>query len=128
MNELTLTKMKQMKLYGMHGAFKTAVETGKTDHYSIDQFVSMIIDAEWDERHNRRIERIIKNANTYVNDNFWSSNSSDTAIKSVSGNVAVNPGDTISVWLQSTAGNNNMVQNFKLLSGALYYESVTMDG
>ena len=72
--------------------------------------------------------RIIKNANTYVNDNFWSSNSSDTAIKSVSGNVAVNPGDTISVWLQSTAGNNNMVQNFKLLSGALYYESVTMDG
>ena len=40
MNELTLTKMKQMKLYGMHGAFKTAVETGKTDHYSIDQFVS----------------------------------------------------------------------------------------
>ena len=60
MNELTLTKMKQMKLYGMHGAFKTAVETGKTDHYSIDQFVSMITDAEWDERHNRRIERIIK--------------------------------------------------------------------
>ncbi len=33
MNESTFTKMKQMKLYGMHGAFKTAVETGKTDHY-----------------------------------------------------------------------------------------------
>jgi len=62
MNELTCTKMKQMKLYGMHGAFKTAVETGKTDHYTIDQFVSMIIDAEWDERLNRRIERSISNA------------------------------------------------------------------
>ena len=62
MNESTLTKMKQMKLFGMHGAFKTAVETGKTDHYTIDQFVSMITDAEWDERHNRKIERIIKNA------------------------------------------------------------------
>ena len=62
MNELTLTKMKQMKLYGMHGAFKTAVETGRTDHYTIDQFVSMLTDAEWDERHNRRIERIITNA------------------------------------------------------------------
>lgn len=62
MNELTCTKMKQMKLYGMHGAFKTAVETGKTDHYTIDQFVSMITDAEWDERLNRRIERSISNA------------------------------------------------------------------
>lgn len=72
--------------------------------------------------------RVIKNTNTFVNDNFWSSNGSDTAIKSVSGNVTVNAGDTISVWLQSTAGNNNMVQNFKLLSGSLYYETVTMDG
>jgi len=62
MNESTFTKMKQMKLYGMHGAFKTAVETGKTDHYTIDQFVSMITDAEWDERLNRRIERSISNA------------------------------------------------------------------
>lgn len=62
MNEITLTKMNQMKLYGMHGAFKTAVETGKTDDYTLDQFVSMITDAEWDDRNNRRIERMIKNA------------------------------------------------------------------
>ena len=54
--------MKQMKLYGMHGAFKTAIETGKTDDYTIDQFTSMLTDAEWDERNNRRIERTIKNA------------------------------------------------------------------
>ena len=62
MNEITLTKMKQMKLFGMHGAFKTAIETGKTDDYTLDQFVSMIIDAEWDDRNNRKIERMIKNA------------------------------------------------------------------
>ena len=54
--------MKQMKLHGMHGAFKTAIETGKTDDYTIDQFVSMITDAEWDDRNNRKIERLIKNA------------------------------------------------------------------
>ena len=29
MNESTLVRMNQMKLYGMHGAFKTAIETGK---------------------------------------------------------------------------------------------------
>jgi len=62
MNETTLTKLKQMKLNGMHSAFKTAIETGKTDHYTLDQFFSMITDAEWDERYNRRIERGIKNA------------------------------------------------------------------
>ena len=62
MNEVTLTRMKQMKLHGMHGAFQTAIETGKTDDYTIDQFVSMITDAEWDDRNNRKIERMIKNA------------------------------------------------------------------
>lgn len=62
MNEITLTKMKQMKLYGMYNAFKTAVETGKTDDYTLDQFVSMVIDAEYDDRNNRKIERMIKNA------------------------------------------------------------------
>lgn len=62
MNETTLSKMKQMKLYGMHGAFRTAIETGKTDDYTLDQFLSMIIDAEWDDKLNRKIERAIKNA------------------------------------------------------------------
>lgn len=62
MNEPTVSKMKQMKLYGMHNAFKTAIESGRTDHYTLDQFVSMLIDAEWDEKHNRHIERSIKNA------------------------------------------------------------------
>jgi DNA replication protein DnaC len=62
MNEITLTKMKQMKLYGMHGAFRTAIETGKTNEYTLDQFVSMLTDAEWDDKNNRKIERLIKNA------------------------------------------------------------------
>ncbi len=62
MNEITLTKMKQMKLYGMHSSFKTAIETGKSDNYTLDQFVSMIIDAEWDDKNNRKIARSIKNA------------------------------------------------------------------
>lgn len=62
MNETTLTKMKHMKFYGMHGAFKTAIETGKTDDYTIDEFVEYITEAEWDDRQNRKIERGIKNA------------------------------------------------------------------
>ena len=62
MNETTLTKMKHMKLYGMHGAFLAAIETGRTDDYTIDEFVAYITEAEWDDRQNRKIERGIKNA------------------------------------------------------------------
>ena len=77
MNEPTANKMKQMKLYGMHNAFKTAIESGKTDHYTLDQFISMLIDAEWDERHNRRIERSIKNAKFHYKSNIESINFDD---------------------------------------------------
>ena len=63
-----------MKLNGMHNAFKTAIESGKTDHYSIDQVTSMLIDSEWDERHNRRIERSIKNARFHYKSNIESLN------------------------------------------------------
>lgn len=74
MNEATVSKMKQMNLNGMSNAFKTAVESGKTDHYTIDQFVSMLINSEWDERHNRRIERSIKNARFHYKSNIESIN------------------------------------------------------
>ena len=62
MNETTLSKMKQMKLFGMHDTFKTAIETGKSDNYTIDQFVAQMIEAEWDDRQNRKISRNIKYA------------------------------------------------------------------
>jgi len=62
MNETTLSKMKQMKLYGMHDTFKTAIETGKNDSYTLDQFIAQMVEAEWDDRQNRKITRNIKNA------------------------------------------------------------------
>jgi DNA replication protein DnaC len=62
MNETTLTKMRQMKLFGMHGAFKSAIETGKTDTYTMDEFVAHITEAEWDDRQNRKISRTVSNA------------------------------------------------------------------
>jgi DNA replication protein DnaC len=62
MNNTTLHKLKHMKFYGMHNAFKSAIETGKLDSYTIDQFTSHIVQSEWDDRHNRKIERNLKNA------------------------------------------------------------------
>jgi len=62
MNETTLLKMNQMKFYGMHGAFKTAIETGAMDNCTSDQFVAQLIEAEWDDKQNRKITRSINNA------------------------------------------------------------------
>ena len=62
MNDTTLFKMKQMKLYGMHHAFLGSIETGKMAGYTQDELLAMLIDAEHDDRHTRRIERGIKNA------------------------------------------------------------------
>jgi DNA replication protein DnaC len=62
MNATTLDKMKKMKLFGMHRAFKTDIESGRAGSYTPDEITAHLIDAEWDERHNRSIEQKIKNA------------------------------------------------------------------
>jgi hypothetical protein len=46
MNQTTLSKTKLMALHGMYHAFKTAIETGRTDHYTLDQFVAQLIESE----------------------------------------------------------------------------------
>lgn len=62
MNQTTLDKMKQMKFYGMHSAFKTTLETEQTDGYTTDEFVGFLIDQEYDDRQMRKIKRHITNA------------------------------------------------------------------
>jgi DNA replication protein DnaC len=62
MNEAALDKMRKMGLFGMHRAFKTSIESGRTENYTSDEMVSCLINAEWDDRKNRSIERQVKNA------------------------------------------------------------------
>ena len=62
MNGQTLNQMKQMKLHGMASAFASNVETGKWEKYTADELISQLIDAEWDERHNRKLDRSLKYA------------------------------------------------------------------
>ena len=62
MNEKILQKMKQMKLYGMVLAFKTSLEDQRIAHLTADEMIAFLIDAEWDDRNNRRTERRIHNA------------------------------------------------------------------
>lgn len=61
MNEI-LTKMKQMRLQGMSKAFSLTIESGKNEKFTPDEMVTHLIDAEWDERYNRRLDRTIQAA------------------------------------------------------------------
>jgi DNA replication protein DnaC len=62
MNEATLHKMKQLKFLGMARAFKASLEDGRLATLTADELISLLIDAESDERNNRRIERNIRSA------------------------------------------------------------------
>jgi len=62
MNEQTVTKMKGMKFYGMLRAFQTSLESGKMNDLTPDEMISHLINEEWDDRFNRKIERSMKNA------------------------------------------------------------------
>lgn len=62
MNTNTLEKMRKMRFYGMHRAFKISMESGKQESYTPDEIIAHLIEAEWDDRQNRSIEQKVKNA------------------------------------------------------------------
>lgn len=59
-NQATLEKITQMRLWGIKDAFTVFLE--KPTAISADELIAHLIDAEWQDRHNRRIERLIRNA------------------------------------------------------------------
>ena len=62
-NEATIEKMKQMKLNGMLQAFQSTMHTNITHNFTPDELIAHLVDAEWDERYNRKLTRLIKAAN-----------------------------------------------------------------
>jgi DNA replication protein DnaC len=62
MNDQTIERMRTMKLHGMVRAFRTSLESGSAEKYTADELLSMLIDSEWDERYNRKLNRSVKNA------------------------------------------------------------------
>lgn len=62
MNSTVLNKMSHMKFYGMQQAYKTLLDTNQHHSLTNDEIVSMLIQAEWEDRENRKINRYIKTA------------------------------------------------------------------
>ena len=62
-NEATFEKMKRMKLNGMLNAFRATMETGGHRDFTPDELVAHLVDAEYEERYNRKLARLLKVAN-----------------------------------------------------------------
>jgi len=61
MNQI-LDKMKQMRLSGMARAFEQTLESGRNEKYTPDEMISHLVESEWDERYNRKLDRSVKMA------------------------------------------------------------------
>jgi len=66
-NNLTLEKLRQMRFFGMHDAFKTSLETTIKEQMTQDQFIAHLVASEWDNRRNRSIERAVRTASFRYN-------------------------------------------------------------
>ena len=62
MTKETLEKIKKLKLLGMARAYQTSLENNKLQQLSADELITLLVEAEWDDRLNRNIERRLRNA------------------------------------------------------------------
>ncbi len=58
----TLEKMSELKFYGMRKAYELSMETGRSGEFTADELVTWLIEAEYNDRYNRKIERLIRQA------------------------------------------------------------------
>jgi DNA replication protein DnaC len=58
----TIERMKSMRLVGMAQIHYTNVQDQLCQDYTIDQYISLLVDQEWEHRHNRKMNTLLKNA------------------------------------------------------------------
>ena len=62
MNEVTLEKMGKLRLFGMQQSFRGILESKSYGQFTIDQLLATLVQAEWEEQENRKINRLMQNA------------------------------------------------------------------
>ncbi|MCH8317393.1 MAG: ATP-binding protein [Bacteroidetes bacterium] len=60
--QATLQKMQAMRLHGMQQAYQNSIETKSIDQLTKEELLAYLVDAEWQDRENRRIERLTNQA------------------------------------------------------------------
>lgn len=70
MNNQTIEKLKQMRLFAMADLHLQQVKNNQTETCTADEYLSMLTDHEWENRMNTRIQRLIKQAGFRQNANI----------------------------------------------------------
>jgi len=61
MNERIIQQMKEFRLHGMYRTFETSMRPNGTDTtYAIDEMIACLVQCEWNDRYNFRIERLTR--------------------------------------------------------------------
>ena len=58
----TITKLNQMRLLGISRAYEQLLTTRNSESMTNDEMLNYLIDAEWEDRQNRKLKRLITNA------------------------------------------------------------------
>lgn len=58
----TMQKLEEMRFTGFVRAYREMTETSVSREFTTDEVIAHLVQAEWDDRYNRRLQRLIKNA------------------------------------------------------------------
>ncbi|MFA5518878.1 MAG: IS21-like element helper ATPase IstB [Spirochaetota bacterium] len=61
-NQATMEKMQEMRLHGMLRSFRESFESGMQNKFTADEMIAHLVDAEWDERYNKKFNNLIRKA------------------------------------------------------------------
>ena len=65
MNKMPLNRLKEMNLSARGKKNRTIAESAGEGQLSFDEWLGLLVDAEWDHRHTNRIARLMKKATLY---------------------------------------------------------------
>ena len=60
--QFTIEKMKSMRLLGMAQTYHSNLENNLHQDYTLDQYVALLVDQEWEHRQNRKIANLLRTA------------------------------------------------------------------
>jgi DNA replication protein DnaC len=58
----TMQKLEQMRFTGFARAYREMTETNLNREFTTDELIAHLVQAEWDDRYNRKLQRLIANA------------------------------------------------------------------
>ena len=62
MNQATIDKMRTMRLLGMLESFNAWLQNTSLNSLTPEELVAQLVDSEWEDRYQRKLQRLIKNA------------------------------------------------------------------